>query len=394
MPAIRGQHNQGRSERNTLMIIISDLHTGNKHDTIKKGWTDNRSFDLLARGKEAIDAARRLKSSAMAIAGDIYQSSKPEPDSIDILFRLLSYAQEQDIFVYIIPGNHDWSLKYNSLIYMNARLIRGIRVILKPTIVTIENSTVAFLPHVSPREYASYDSYMDYAKKLTQKDKPKSKPIDLVIGHGLLEGAVDANDNSDIESGNAIKFKMSEFWNYRMGVFGHVHKAQNIGKNWYTGPVVTNTFGEVDKKYYIETKQDHTVQLVPFKTSEEIYKTFNINVFEKFKLNEQKVAIAAKNKLIRLNIATDDLNIVPKQEIEDMFNKYGTVMQLNIEVKRKDNGPQELNDIECANIIKKSDYGSIFKKYVKSKKLLKSESDLVIKLGTSLIRECTSNKGK
>ena len=366
------------------MVILADLHLGKIQDTIEKGGMSSRLYDCIARCREAIDYAAK-RHEKFILAGDIYHSSNPNPEVINAFFEILSYALLKGVYVIIIPGNHDWSVKYNALIYMNASFVKNVKVYMEPTLDLIDGFCVALLPHIN-----GIPDYINYATNLIHKKmKAKTSKISVVIGHGNLDGAINSSGN-EVESGNAIQLKMSEFWPYKVGVFGHIHQYQKVGsKNYYTGPVVTNSFDEAEiKKGFIHINKKLEVEFITFKTKEETYKTINLKVYGEFRLDESKVEKKVSGCLIRINITTDDIIKVPKQYIETVFNKYGRVMQTNITIDRKEAASISLSDIECSKIIKKSDYNSIFKKYVTSKKLPKSESELIVKLGSSLIREC------
>jgi DNA repair exonuclease SbcCD nuclease subunit len=375
-----------------MPVVLADLHLGKVQDTIDKEGMPSRIYDCIARCKEVVDYAAK-KNEHLIFAGDIYHTSNPAPEVVKAFFEILKYAShELNQSVIIIPGNHDWTLKYNSLIYTDM-ISDKVVVIREPCVYEMNGLNVAFLPHMNISDYMEYatSAISKIFKKSNKSSKVNKVKIDLVIGHGNLEGAVNTSGN-EVESGNAINLKMSEFWPYKVGVFGHIHQYQKVGsKNYYTGPVVTNSFDEADvKKGFIHINNKCEVEFIPFKTKEETYKTINLKVYGELKLDETKVSKKVGGCLVRINITTDDITKVPKQYIENTFNKYCKVMQTNITIDRKEAASIALSDIECAKVIKKSDYNSIFKKYVVSKKLPKAESELIVKLGTALIKEVSS----
>ena len=379
------------------MVLVSDLHLGKIQDTIEKHGMPSRLFDTQMRLYEAINYAVKKKS-VLVIAGDVFNYHSPNPEYIAVLFSILDYAQYKDVKVYIIPGNHDCSNTFHSIQYLSKELdkqnkaFKNTVIITNPWFENIENMNVVFLPHI-PRAYMSVENYQKNALLSIQSQK-KNKSIDLVIGHAHLTGAKNSSEVK-IEMGNKIHFNPSNFFKYKLGVFGHIHKHQIIKNNIYIGPVCTNSFDEAPLiKGFIYVKTPLEWRFIPYKTKETEYKQVFIDLISKDKVlfDSEKMKRVVENKLLKITVYTDDLMKVNQTEIKNQFSKYGTICRFEV-ITDSDKYRGDIDDSINDDFMESVNYKPVFKSWVKDKKFSKEKEKLVLQLGNNIIEEVLNDKG-
>lgn len=373
------------------MVVLADIHLGKLQDIIEKFGLPSRLYDLNARVREAIDFASKKKS-CLVMAGDVFDSHTPSPNLISIFFSWLGYAANKKVLVYIIPGNHDCGMSHSSMSYLyeicvknenffdtNATVFSG------PRLDVIENMRVAFLPHV-PRALMSPENYQEWAMKCLSSNGRAS--IDVVIGHAHLSGVKNSSE-VEIETGNEIHFSQSDFFKYKLGVFGHIHRYQVLGKNVYTGPVVTNSFDEANiVKGFIYITSPEEYQFIPFKTPETEYKHLKIDLVNKDSINfdPAKLTKLVRGKLLKVTVYARNMMQVNQAEIKTEFSKHGgTVVRFEIILCDKYAG--EVDDDASLEAIDYVNYFPVFKEWIKEKGYPKETEKLILKLGVEVMTE-------
>lgn len=368
------------------MIVVGDLHLGKTTDTIEKEGIPSRLHDTIARVEEAITSA--VPYDTLVMAGDIFDSEHPHTYVIDKLLDCLTLAVSREMKVYVLTGNHDCGVRYHSLHYIED-LFKGIYLITSPTFEIINNQSVLLLPHMPradlERVIEKYGSYADYALRVIPKSHQKI--IDVVIGHAHITGAENASD-IEIEAGDALHFDPADYFKFKIGVFGHIHKHQTLkgGKIVYTGPVCTCAFDEAEyEKGFVRMKGQEWM-FIPFSTPETTYKHITIDLVNKdeLKLNPYKVREVAEGKLLKITVYAKDQMQIDKNLICKAFNEFGQVMRFESVICNKIG---ELEDEVMDDVFGEVDYGAILKKWLESKKLSKSELEVALKLGNEVIEE-------
>ncbi len=367
------------------MVVLSDLHLGKVQDTIEIKGLPSRLYDTKMRVFEAISYAAK-RGESVAMAGDVFDSASPNPIVISVFFEILRFAEKRNVKLFIIPGNHDCGVKYTSMQYMTHNHTLS-TVIHSPTALLIDGLNVVFLPHV-PKSVIDVTGYQKWVvDKLTAEE---TKKIDVVIGHAHLSGASNASD-VELEAGDAIHFNPSKFFKYKLGVFGHIHKYQELGKNVYCGPVCTNSFDEatIEKGFIHVTKKDDVgYKFVPFATEETGYKQLTIDLVNKDSINydPEKMAKLAKGKLLKLVVHARDMMQVDQVEIRKRFDEYGTVVRFEIVLNDKYAGESEDDDV--AEVFENINYKPVFKAWIKDKPDMTDEmKKKVLAIGYDVIEE-------
>jgi len=377
------------------MVVISDIHLGKIQDTIEKGGIPSlpsRVYDAMMRVKEAIEYAKETDSE-LVIAGDIFDSAYPSPYLIDIFLDLMEEADSRLRKTWIIPGNHDCGIKYHSLVYISG-LLDSVELIPLPMIRTVSISgkkiRTAFLPHL-PKDameerVKKYGSYLNAA----MKDLGDGENIGIVVSHAHLYGAKNASD-VELEAGEAIHFKGSDFFKYKVGVFGHIHAHQTLGKNHYCGPVVTNSFDEAELiKGMLRVDKSLEVAFIPFKTPETEYRKVTVNLVDKdaIDLSAKKLEKIGKGKLLKIVVYARSLMQVHENEIKAAFSKVGGHVVRFETVLCDDAG--SIDETEIDSVVEDINYKPVLEEWLKSKKLPSKDLQMSLSLGNSIIEEVLS----
>ncbi len=367
------------------MIVIGDLHLGKMTDTINKKGMPSRLYDTIARFREVIEF---VAPGNLVVAGDVFDSEHPHTYVIDHLLNCLRYAVSKGVTVYLLTGNHDCGVRYHSLHYVR-KLLPGIHLISSPMFIPICGQTVLLLPHMPradlERVIVKHGSYANYA--LTTVPKSMQESIDVIIGHAHITGAQNASD-IEIEAGDALHFDPADYFKFKVGIFGHIHKYQTLknGKIVYTGPVCTCAFDEAEYQRGFVILNDQKSTFVPFSTPETQYKHITIDLVNKdeLKLNPYRVREIAEGKLLKITVYARDQMQIDKQMICKAFNEFGQVMKFETVICNKIG---ELEDELADEIFRGVDYHAVLKSWLESKKLSKTELEIALKLGNEVIEE-------
>jgi len=367
------------------VVVISDLHLGKVQDTIPKYGMPSRLYDARERVMEAMLYASKRKES-LIIAGDVFDNASPNPITITTFFDILGEATGIGLKVYIIAGNHDCSVNYFSMMYLcdEREGYPNVMVIESPNTLMVDGMKVLFLPHVM-KSVVDAQGYQEWVLDRLSDDQVKG--VDVVIGHAHLAGAKNSSD-IEIEAGDAVSFNPSKFYKYKLGIFGHIHRHQVLGKNWYCGSVVTNSFDEAEiEKGFVHVARPSEPEFVPYVTPETEYRTINIDLVNKDTLvfDPKKMTKLAKDKLLKLVVFAKDIMQVNQTEIRRNFDEYGTVVRFETVISDKyNNGETE----EVSDVFEIVNYKEVFKRWVKEKPEISEESRKeLIKIGYSVIEE-------
>lgn len=365
------------------MVVLGDLHLGKTGDSILIDGVSSRIIDTLNRVAEAAAFACE-NDMAVVLAGDVFDSEYPRPYVIE---RFMKVIRDSGTTFYIIPGNHDCGVTNHALTYLREW---GGKVVLidEPEIHSIEGKSVMFLPHV-PRNkmekvIEEHGSYLDWAVQ-----KANDRKIDVVIGHAHISGAKNASD-IEIEAGSALEFDPTEFLQFKLGVFGHIHKHQILKKKLvYTGPVSTNSFdeAEIEKGYVVIPEKVASLDFKLFQTPETDYKHVTIDLVSKddVELSKAKVKSVAEGKLLKLTVYAKDAMQVDKQAMTKTFNEFGQVMRFETVIC---NDIGQIQHEDTADVFQTVDYSKALEQYLKSKENLNKPTMLAaLKLGREVIEE-------
>lgn len=319
------------------MIISADWHLGLISDSVRD--EDNlpsKLVDCRTRVFELINAAAK-DDGYLLVAGDIFEVEDPRGKALLIFMQILDYAEQSEVKIVIISGNHDASTTWCSLLPLKYLKKPYLKVIDRPRMLNIRGISILFIPHLPRqvelqvrRKYGSYNQYL----------KNKYRKCDVVVSHAHKSGAT---TSSDIEfgAGDAMLFNPKELPLYKLAILGHIHKHQNIpyaGKDIvYPGSVIANDFGEAgDTKGYITLDEDLKWKFKRFQSSVKRYKEVQFDLIgeETIELTDSKAKRLASESLLKVVVTTDRTGAVNEAHIRRQLNKYGHVVRFVVKTTR------------------------------------------------------------
>ena len=235
------------------------LHTSDWH----LGITLN-SASMADEQKNFIDQICEIAKSegigAVVIAGDIYDTSVSSSDAVS----LFSYAtdrlcNELGLKVLVVAGNHDGAARlsaYSSITDKAGLFIRG-RLTKDAQPVKIDGVNFFLFPYFNTDEVKSLFPDRDI-KNYTDAFKTVCENIDeniseteknIAVVHTFITGAETGDTDRAAIVGTCANVSASVFEKFDYVCAGHIHRAQDIGKNIrYSGTPMRMSFSECSQE--------------------------------------------------------------------------------------------------------------------------------------------------
>lgn len=222
------------------------------------------------------ELAKSLGVNVLTCTGDVFESrSSQRLDVLKAFENILDIVYDRGMILHCIPGNHDKTVYSSKESFLDPyKHHPGIMLYdeLSPGIVNgVDGMTFMFLP---------YFSEPDYIERL---DSVKCKRGDRVVlfTHVGITGSIN-NDLTLVENG----LKVNMFDKFYKVFSGHYHDPQQIGKNFFHTPAITQKdFGENTEKGFVVLYDDMSHDIVFSK-----FKKFLKIKIDLDKLNEEDVA--------------------------------------------------------------------------------------------------------
>jgi exonuclease SbcD len=261
------------------LLHTSDWHVG------KQIRGNSRADEHRAALAEVVSIADEEQVDLVLVAGDLFDTSSPSPESQEIVYRTLLDLAGDGRQVAVIAGNHD-----------NARALRavapvfagcGVRVLTEPArpdagglhaFTTADGTRVnlAMLPFVSQRGIIRADQLMQgeafehslaYAQRLSQLIAAMCAPfsgdaVNVLMAHAFVLGGAAGGGERPAHMVEEYAVQAPSFPAAASYVaLGHLHRAQSIAgatAMHYCGSPLQLDFGEVEQR-----KQVNVVTLAP-----------------------------------------------------------------------------------------------------------------------------------
>lgn len=248
-------------------IHLSDLHIGKQL----------HHYSLLEEQRELlgqiVDHVKREKPDALLIAGDIYDTTVPAADAIEVFDDFLSRldALEQELTICIIAGNHDSAkrLDYASqILAKHAIYIVGTPPVspdeqIKKVRMTDAYGEVviyllpfvkpAYLKKIVPEETLSFS---DAVKCLLDREEVDTGKRNVLVSHQFYAGGGISPVTSDSEVhvvGGLDNVDVGVLEGFDYAALGHIHRMQRIGeeKNRYCGTIFPYSVSEAEEEKFV-----------------------------------------------------------------------------------------------------------------------------------------------
>jgi DNA repair exonuclease SbcCD nuclease subunit len=284
--------------------------------------------------------------------------------------------------MYIIPGNHDCSMKWSSLVVANSfKSGDYIHLLLEPTTVKVDNELITFVPHLPNMRITDYESYL--------KSVVRNSKVTTIVSHALTGEAVHLSDSVLSESNNVIPFKHEWFPPAELYLLGHVHNYQVLKKKdykiVYPGSVIMNDFGERhDLKCFVEINNKKITPKL-FTTKVRDYCQININLLNKdtYTFDETKMK-KLKDKIVKVVVTTDDNEKVNELYIRNSLNTICYVSRFEVKNVKKD---LEVGSVEGQDVVmKEQSHNKLLKKWLTAQQESEDVKEMAYKIGKGLVQ--------
>lgn len=247
------------------------LHTGDWHvgKTLRGRSRADEHRAVLA---EIADIADDRKVDAVLVAGDLFDTAAPGPESEEIVYEVL-LRLAQDRTVVVIAGNHDNPNRFNAV-----KPLLGLgNVIALPRVArpddggvvdfstpSGERARIVLLPFVSQRGIVKAEALMSqdadehagvYAERLAKVlaelcATADPDVVNLVLAHAMVHGGTMGGGERFAHTVFQYSIPTAAFpGDYHYVALGHLHRAQQLGDQppiCYSGSPLQLDFGETE----------------------------------------------------------------------------------------------------------------------------------------------------
>ena len=237
-------------------LHIADLHIGKK----LKGFSliEDQKFIL----NQIVETAVEKKVDGILIAGDVYDTSIPNTDAINLFDKFLTDLVEKDIKCYIVSGNHDniSRVTFGSNIMCKAGIhfAKKYSGELKQLRLT-NNVNIWLLPFIRPMDIREFhqdfqtSNYNEMMKTVLDSVQIDETETNILVAHQFVTCGNQSPERSESEScslGTMDNVDASNFDKFDYVALGHIHKSQAMGRREvrYAGSPLKYSFSELNQK--------------------------------------------------------------------------------------------------------------------------------------------------
>jgi exonuclease SbcD len=256
------------------------LHTGDWHvgKTLRGRSRADEHRSVL---KEIAEIAIDQKVDIALVAGDLFDTASPTPESEEIVYGALLELSRATEWVVVISGNHDNPKRLAAVEpLMRLTNIRVLPSLARPDeggVIVLQTklggARIAMLPFLSQRLIVKADdlmmrdgfehvgSYAERAQRIIQSlcaDTPPPLTVDILLAHAMVHGGVMGGGERQAHTIFEYSIPATAFpSSLHYTALGHLHRAQKIAGAcpiWYAGSPLQLDFGE--------TRDDKSVNII------------------------------------------------------------------------------------------------------------------------------------
>ena len=238
---------------------IADLHFGKMLHSVPLTETDQACW--VEQFLRAVDTHR---PDAVVIAGDVYDRRVPSAEAMRLFDRLLTGLAERDVYVFVIPGNHDSAVRLSHVhelltahkIYVSGDLRREL---MHVTVPGVPDVTFWLMPYIFPKLVSGADvldrdditTYDAAARALLAEQDIDTAAVNVLIAHQnvLANGVAPEHSESETIIGGLGEIDFTAFDAFDYVALGHIHNAQKVGRESvrYAGCPMYYDFSEIGR---------------------------------------------------------------------------------------------------------------------------------------------------
>ena len=237
-------------------IHTSDLHIGKK----LKGYSLLKEQKFILN--QILETAIEKKVDGILIAGDVYDTSIPSIEAVNLLDKFLSDIAQYNIPCYIVSGNHDniHRITFGSEIMSKAGIhfAKKYNGELTPLKVS-DNINIWLLPFIRPMDVREFhpdfqtSNYNEMMKAVIDNAEIDEKQTNILVAHQFVTCANQSPERSESETcslGTMDNVDVSNFDKFDYVALGHIHKSQAMGRKEvrYAGSPLKYSFSELNQK--------------------------------------------------------------------------------------------------------------------------------------------------
>ncbi|MDO5708285.1 MAG: exonuclease SbcCD subunit D, partial [Andreesenia angusta] len=340
--------------------------------------------NLISEQREVLikflDDIDRKKPDIVIVAGDIYDTSIPRIEAIELLDDIMNEIISRDIALIIISGNHDSAerLSFGNKMFRKNGLyiITDYEDIESPLVFEDEFGKVNFYPFPfitvargkqvfsSENEKEPIESYDKLAEVSIKKALKNfnSKERNIAIYHGFLmklndkDIPITSESERPLSIGGTDFIDIKHFEKFDYIALGHLHRPQKVGYEniRYSGSIMKYSFSEYNHKkgyYEIDLKEKNNIDI----KFNEIYPKRDIRVVEG--RLEELLKEEYSDDYILIRLYADGEIYEPKARLSKVFpNILHMEIIKNKSIEKKEN-------INIKNKLKRKDIFGLFEDF-------------------------------
>lgn len=266
------------------LMHVGDLHLG-------KSLGD---FDLTEDQEYLLDQllgiVEKQSVDAVLIAGDVYDKAIPSEAATRMLDYFLSNLAKQNVYVYMVSGNHDSDerLNYGSNLFETNHIFISTKYdgnLYKQTLkIGKDEADIYLLPFVKASQVrhflpdAKIESYDDAVRAILEKADIDESRNNVLVAHQFVMGKSEDPELSGSESlgtqsvGTVEKIGYDCFDQFDYVALGHIHSPQQVGRKEvrYSGSPLKYSLSEVNNEKSVSLitvsgKGKVEIELMPIK---------------------------------------------------------------------------------------------------------------------------------
>ncbi|PTI61939.1 exonuclease sbcCD subunit D, partial [Staphylococcus shinii] len=236
------------------IVHTADWHLGRILNG--KSLLEDQSYIL----EQFIEAMRKEQPDVIVVAGDLYDTSYPNKNAIQLLEHTIDVLNlEMNIPLILISGNHDSKERLN----YGAKWFEKSNIYIRTSLNDMQNpisiGDVDFytLPFATINEMQYYfddEEIETHQQALAHALKKMNEVIDehrinMFIGHLTVQGGIRSDSERPLTIGTVESVEEKVFQQFDRVLLGHLHHPFSIDSNFinYSGSILQYSFSEVDQ---------------------------------------------------------------------------------------------------------------------------------------------------